>query len=129
MPTTALNQPCAFPNNRPRRSRKLNTVQSAFRFAVHTFSANGSIHPVQNAQDNAGRNREGADAMSDSTNARTRMLCPRCAVTLSLGERQGIEIDYCPECRGVWLDSGELDKLVERSLNAVTPPAIRAIDV
>jgi hypothetical protein len=32
-----------------------------------------------------------------------------------MSDRQGIEIDYCPECRGVWLDRGELDKIVERS--------------
>lgn len=44
------------------------------------------------------------------------MKCPRCRdVTLLLSERSRIEIDYCPECRGVWLDRGELDKLVERA--------------
>ncbi len=43
------------------------------------------------------------------------MLCPVCKVDLTMSERQGIEIDYCPKCRGVWLDRGELDKLVERS--------------
>lgn len=50
------------------------------------------------------------------------MLCPNptCAAlaphpTLTLSERQGIEIDYCPVCRGVWLDRGELDKLIERA--------------
>ncbi len=42
------------------------------------------------------------------------MKCPKCDVTLVLAERQGIEIDYCPECRGVWLDRGELDKIIER---------------
>jgi Zn-finger nucleic acid-binding protein len=36
-------------------------------------------------------------------------------VTLSISHRQGIEIDYCPQCRGIWLDRGELDKLIERS--------------
>jgi Zn-finger nucleic acid-binding protein len=40
------------------------------------------------------------------------MKCPVDGTTLLLAERQGIEIDYCPECRGVWLDRGELDKLV-----------------
>lgn len=40
--------------------------------------------------------------------------CPRCAVTLTMTERHGIEIDYCPQCRGVWLDRGELDKIIER---------------
>ncbi len=43
------------------------------------------------------------------------MNCPTCAVTLVIAERQGIEIDYCPQCRGVWLDRGELDKIVDRS--------------
>ncbi len=47
------------------------------------------------------------------------MKCPACDVTLVLAERQGIEIDYCPECRGVWLDRGELDKIIERS-NAIS---------
>ena len=42
------------------------------------------------------------------------MLCPLDGSTLLLSERQGIEIDYCPQCRGVWLDRGELDKLIER---------------
>jgi Zn-finger nucleic acid-binding protein len=43
------------------------------------------------------------------------MLCPIDGSTLLLSERQGIEIDYCPQCRGVWLDRGELDKLIDRS--------------
>jgi Zn-finger nucleic acid-binding protein len=43
------------------------------------------------------------------------MACPACLTPLSMAERQGIEIDYCPGCRGVWLDRGELDKIVERS--------------
>lgn len=43
------------------------------------------------------------------------MKCPLCNVDLVMSERQGIEIDYCPECRGVWLDRGELDKIIERS--------------
>ena len=44
------------------------------------------------------------------------MLCPVCTrVDLVMTDRQGIEIDYCPTCRGVWLDRGELDKLIERS--------------
>jgi Zn-finger nucleic acid-binding protein len=42
------------------------------------------------------------------------MQCPIDGSTLLLSERQGIEIDYCPQCRGVWLDRGELDKLIER---------------
>jgi Zn-finger nucleic acid-binding protein len=43
------------------------------------------------------------------------MKCPKCNQTLVMSERQGVEIDYCPECRGVWLDRGELDKILERS--------------
>ena len=44
------------------------------------------------------------------------MKCPTCADTvLVMTERQGVEIDYCPNCRGVWLDRGELDKLLERA--------------
>ncbi|HEY0914580.1 MAG TPA: zf-TFIIB domain-containing protein [Solimonas sp.] len=43
------------------------------------------------------------------------MLCPACQADLMMTERQGIEIDYCPKCRGVWLDRGELDKIIERS--------------
>lgn len=43
------------------------------------------------------------------------MKCPICNVNLVMTDRSGIEIDYCPECRGVWLDRGELDKIIERS--------------
>jgi uncharacterized protein len=43
------------------------------------------------------------------------MKCPKCNVSLLMSEKQGIEIDYCPDCRGIWLDRGELDKLIERS--------------
>jgi Zn-finger nucleic acid-binding protein len=43
------------------------------------------------------------------------MKCPNCNVSLVMTDRSGIEIDYCPECRGVWLDRGELDKIIERS--------------
>ena len=47
------------------------------------------------------------------------MQCPVCKTTnLIMSERQGIEIDYCPQCRGVWLDRGELDKIIERSAGA-----------
>ncbi len=50
------------------------------------------------------------------------MLCPHCPDTrLTMTDRQGIEIDYCPKCRGVWLDRGELDKLLERA-SASAPP-------
>lgn len=44
------------------------------------------------------------------------LLCPSCRVDLVMSERQGIEIDYCPKCRGVWLDRGELDKIIARSM-------------
>lgn len=44
------------------------------------------------------------------------MACPVCRVPLAMSDRQGIEIDYCPQCRGVWLDRGELDKIIERSV-------------
>ena len=51
------------------------------------------------------------------------MNCPvDTNVNLVMSERQGIEIDYCPQCRGVWLDRGELDKLIEKS-SAAAPPA------
>jgi Zn-finger nucleic acid-binding protein len=43
------------------------------------------------------------------------MKCPVCNIDLKMTDRQGVEIDYCPQCRGVWLDRGELDKIVERS--------------
>ena len=49
------------------------------------------------------------------------MFCPVCKnVDLVMTDRQGIEIDYCPTCRGVWLDRGELDKLIERSVLQVS---------
>jgi Zn-finger nucleic acid-binding protein len=49
------------------------------------------------------------------------MFCPVCkSVELVMTDRQGIEIDYCPTCRGVWLDRGELDKLIERSVQLVS---------
>ena len=43
------------------------------------------------------------------------MKCPRCQVDLTISDRQGVEIDFCPQCRGVWLDRGELDKVIERA--------------
>ena len=49
------------------------------------------------------------------------MKCPVDGSELKISERQGIEIDYCPQCRGVWLDRGELDKIIERS--AASMPA------
>ena len=50
------------------------------------------------------------------------MKCPVCKETdLVMADRQGVEIDYCPQCRGVWLDRGELDKIIERSQSAPMP--------
>ncbi|HEY0037626.1 MAG TPA: zf-TFIIB domain-containing protein [Longimicrobium sp.] len=50
------------------------------------------------------------------------MKCPVCLQPdLVMSERQGIEIDYCPQCRGVWLDRGELDKIIERSATQAPP--------
>ena len=51
------------------------------------------------------------------------MLCPVCKTGLAMSERSGIEIDYCPSCRGVWLDRGELDKIIERSEAPEAPAA------
>ena len=55
------------------------------------------------------------------------MACPVDGSTLVMSERSGIEIDYCPQCRGVWLDRGELDKIIERNaegapVSAAPPP-------
>lgn len=51
------------------------------------------------------------------------MECPNCKVSLVMTDRSGIEIDYCPNCRGVWLDRGELDKIIERATpEAKAPP-------
>ena len=51
------------------------------------------------------------------------MKCPNCTETaLVMSDRQGVEIDYCPQCRGVWLDRGELDKLIERSVTTASTP-------
>lgn len=51
------------------------------------------------------------------------MRCPVCQDSaLVMSDRQGIEIDYCPKCRGVWLDRGELDKIIERSVQPVAAP-------
>ena len=57
------------------------------------------------------------------------MKCPNDSTTLVMSERSGVEIDYCPECRGVWLDRGELDKIIDRAESEfaksapVAPPA------
>ncbi len=54
------------------------------------------------------------------------MQCPTDGTTLTMSERSGIEIDYCPQCRGVWLDRGELDKILERSMTQQAPAAAPA---
>lgn len=52
------------------------------------------------------------------------MRCPTCPNTLLvISERQGVEIDYCPQCRGVWLDRGELDKLLDRAAAQAAVPS------
>jgi|SRR5688572_9608453 uncharacterized protein len=59
------------------------------------------------------------------------MQCPVDGTTLAMTDRQGVEIDYCPQCRGVWLDRGELDKLIERgeaSAGSAPPPRDRDRD-
>ncbi|MCU1635775.1 MAG: hypothetical protein JWQ68_1014 [Cryobacterium sp.] len=61
------------------------------------------------------------------------MKCPNDSTTLVMSERAGVEIDYCPECRGVWLDRGELDKILERAeaeaSRSPVPPAAPTRDV
>jgi Zn-finger nucleic acid-binding protein len=54
------------------------------------------------------------------------MLCPADQTPLTMSERSGIEIDYCPTCRGVWLDRGELDKIIERSAAGQAAPQPQA---
>lgn len=49
------------------------------------------------------------------------MKCPVCNVGLNMTERSGVEIDYCPQCRGVWLDRGELDKIIARAESQDSP--------
>ena len=64
--------------------------------------------------------REPERTSADKTSS---MLCPVCKVALTMSDRQGVEIDYCPQCRGVWLDRGELDKIIERSAADLAPRA------
>ncbi|WP_354476613.1 zf-TFIIB domain-containing protein [Marisediminicola sp. UYEF4] len=54
------------------------------------------------------------------------MKCPTDDALLVMSDRSGIEIDYCPQCRGVWLDRGELDKIIERSIAPVQQAAAPA---
>lgn len=60
------------------------------------------------------------------TNPAAGMPCPVCKVPLVMSERQGVEIDYCPQCRGIWLDRGELDKILERSAREAAPQVQQA---
>lgn len=57
------------------------------------------------------------------------MKCPICNVDLQMTERQGVEIDYCPQCRGVWLDRGELDKIIEKSTSFNPVPERRMAEM
>lgn len=50
------------------------------------------------------------------------MKCPNCAETLLMTDRMGVEVDYCPKCRGIWLDKGELDKLLAIAGEQTAPP-------
>lgn len=49
------------------------------------------------------------------------MNCPICNIPLAMSDKQGIEIDYCTKCRGIWLDRGELEKIIERSNQPYSP--------
>ena len=52
------------------------------------------------------------------------MQCPVDGTVLAMADRQGVEVDYCPQCRGVWLDRGELDKLIAREAGAAVDPVV-----
>ena len=54
------------------------------------------------------------------------MKCPIDGTALVMADRSGVEIDYCPQCRGVWLDRGELDKIIERTLVQTAPQPVQA---
>jgi hypothetical protein len=55
------------------------------------------------------------------------MRCPVCEdQQLAISSREGVEIDYCPQCRGVWLDRGELDKIIDRAGPTGNAPAASA---
>ncbi len=51
------------------------------------------------------------------------MNCPACNVELRMGDRLGIELDYCPQCRGIWLEKGKLDRILEKSAGGPPQPA------
>jgi len=54
------------------------------------------------------------------------MKCPIDDSPLSVSSREGVEIDFCPQCRGVWLDRGELDKIIDRAANALGAAPVAA---
>jgi len=56
------------------------------------------------------------------------MKCPVDDTDLSISSREGIEIDFCPQCRGVWLDRGELDKIIERAATSYSPTESRPME-
>jgi Zn-finger nucleic acid-binding protein len=59
--------------------------------------------------------------VKDKQQGKQLMKCPIDDTDLAMADRQGIEVDYCPKCRGVWLDRGELDKIIERSAAEQAP--------
>src|SRR3546814_8423466 len=67
----------------------------------------------------------GSRRIVEMTNPGACMPCPVCKVPLVMNDRQGVEIDYCPQCRGVWLDRGELDKIIERTRPVEAPVQAR----
>jgi len=83
-------------------------IEKALSIVRDVGRRDGRIGPVSQKQACTGRGNQLKRSMS--------MKCPVCtAVDLVMSERQGVEIDYCPACRGIWLDRGELDKILERS--------------
>lgn len=58
---------------------------------------------------------------------RLRMMCPVCNCDLAMGERLTFSIDYCPQCRGIWLEKGKLDQIIERSASSAPPAMQRSV--
>lgn len=93
------------------------------RVGVRAMEKHGVRHTSSNEAAPATLSRRTLKTMRSSDQLAA-MSCPVCRVQLAMSDRQGIEIDYCPQCRGVWLDRGELDKIIERSqplVNASQP--------
>ncbi len=61
-----------------------------------------------------------------ATQAAAQLLCPKCHGALVTYERQGVHIEQCRECRGIWLDRGELDRLIDAEASVMEPPAYQA---